>query len=76
MCTFTVGVFLDINQGCCLQKRIVMELPSRRLVLSLDANFFGTVQKTNLTAYESLVSPTLTIICMCFPECFGPKALH
>lgn len=76
MYAFKVGVFLDINPGCCLQKRIVMELPSRRLVLSLGANFFGTVQKMNPTAYESLASPTVTIICMCFPECFGPKSLQ
>lgn len=53
-----------------------MELPSCRLVLSLDANFFGTVQKMNLTACESLASPTVTIICMCFPECFEPKSLQ
>lgn len=30
----------------------------------------------NLTVYGSLVSPTVTIICMCFPECFGPKSLQ
>lgn len=53
-----------------------MELPSRRLVLSPGANNFGTVQKMNLTACESLASPTGTIICMCFPECFEPKFLQ
>lgn len=55
MCAFEMRVFLDINPAY-LQKGIAMELPSHRVVPSLDANLLGTVKKLKLTAYEAFAS--------------------
>lgn len=56
MCAFKVGVFLGINPAYYLQEGTAMELPFRRLVLSLDANLLGTVKEMNQTVYETLIS--------------------
>jgi len=63
MCAFQVGVFLGMSPAYYLQKGIAVELPSRRLVLSLDASLFGTVKKMNLTVYKT-------------PTCRGTRRLH